>query len=122
MERKGTISYTDCKSTEGIVVGLLDTIMNTCKILCDMDIQAIKSNSVLEALKDLNSDVDVHRIIKMGISTTKQNTGESELWESVLSKINDYIGDYLTENEYDLSGLIYILKKHFAIARKINNQ
>lgn len=46
---------TDCRSEDGITVGLIDAIITLCRILRDREID---SYEVLEALKDLKEDED----------------------------------------------------------------
>ena len=55
-----TESTTDCRSEEGITVGLIDSLISISRILAKRD---LNSPAVLEALKDLQSDSDVKIII-----------------------------------------------------------
>ena len=47
--------HTDCRSEEGITVGLIDAVISVCRILRDRD---FSSPAVSEALEDLRSDED----------------------------------------------------------------
>jgi hypothetical protein len=53
-------TYTDCRSEEGITVGLIDAMIVTARILARRD---FTSPAVIEALKDFVSDLDVQKII-----------------------------------------------------------
>jgi len=47
---------TDCRSTEGVTVGLIDALISISRILAKRD---LSPEVVQEALKDLRSDEDV---------------------------------------------------------------
>lgn len=49
-------SSTDCRTQEGIAVGLIDGIISMARVLRQMNID---SESYKEAIKDLRSDEDV---------------------------------------------------------------
>lgn len=49
-------SHTDCKSEDGITVGLIDALISVARILKHRD---KKSVEVVEALKDLRADEDI---------------------------------------------------------------
>lgn len=51
--------HTNCRSEIGITVGLIDSIICTCRVLAGRDRTAPE---VLEALRDLRQDKDVHKI------------------------------------------------------------
>lgn len=53
----------DCRSEEGITVGLLDAIISIARIVSRRD---LSSSNILEALKDLRSDEDVKRLMDTG--------------------------------------------------------
>lgn len=48
-------TITDCRSEEGITVGLIDSIISICRVLHTRDFD---TPQVQEALKDLGSDFD----------------------------------------------------------------
>ena len=48
-------SHTDCRTEEGITVGLIDTLITVCRVLRHRD---LSDKEVKEALKDLSSDED----------------------------------------------------------------
>jgi hypothetical protein len=55
----------DCRSEEGVTVGLIDAMISIARVLCprleryhDAD-----DSNILEALKDLASDEDIARIV-----------------------------------------------------------
>jgi hypothetical protein len=52
---------TDCRTEEGVTVGLIDSIITAARVLAGRDLQ---SPAILEALKDLRSDEDVARLIR----------------------------------------------------------
>lgn len=51
---------TDCKSEEGITVGLIDSVISICRILATRD---LSSPAVWEAIKDATCDEDVRKIV-----------------------------------------------------------
>lgn len=51
---------TDCRSEEGITVGLIDSIIAISRVLANRD---FSSPSVIEALKDLREDSDLNSIL-----------------------------------------------------------
>ena len=51
---------TDCRSEEGITIGLIDAIIAICRILRDRDISSYEE---LEALKDLKADEDLMHLL-----------------------------------------------------------
>lgn len=50
---------TDCRTEEGVTVGLIDSIIAVARILKDRD---LSSTAVKEALRDLKSDKDVSQL------------------------------------------------------------
>jgi len=52
-------TYTDCRSEEGVTVGLLDSLITTCRVLWGRD---LSSAAIQEALKDVYFDEDVINI------------------------------------------------------------
>lgn len=50
----------DCRSEEGITVGLIDSIISICRLLSKRDMEDI---SIKEALKDLSADEDFNFIL-----------------------------------------------------------
>ena len=60
-----TPTYTDCRSEEGVTTGLVDALISICRILSKRD---LSPPAVVEALKDLRSDEDVHHVFQSGKS------------------------------------------------------
>ncbi len=56
-------SSTDCRSEEGITVGLIDSLISIARVLAHRD---LTPNSVVEALKDLAQDEDMKTIMDAG--------------------------------------------------------
>ena len=51
----------DCRTAEGITVGLIDSLISVCRVLAPrLDVE--KSSAVTEALRDLRADEDVARV------------------------------------------------------------
>jgi hypothetical protein len=61
-QAKGEFS-TDCRSEEGITIGLLDGIAATCRVLRSRD---LTHPAVVAALHDLAQDRDVHGVLGIG--------------------------------------------------------
>ena len=51
-------STTDCRSEDGITVGLIDAVISICRVLLPRLEENDSSPDVVEALRDLHSDVD----------------------------------------------------------------
>lgn len=62
----------DCRSEEGITVGLVDAIISIARILAKRD---ISPEAVKEALMDLAMDEDISKIMNDGFWFLEQNTG-----------------------------------------------
>lgn len=60
MEHKDPIT-TDCRSEDGITVGLIDALISIARVLAPRDLQ---DPAVQEALKDLAQDEDIARIVR----------------------------------------------------------
>lgn len=60
-------SQTDCRSEDGVTVGLVDAIITLCRLIRTRN---INQSDVLEALKDLASDEDFEYLQSV-ISTLK---------------------------------------------------
>ena len=56
-------THTDCRSEEGITVGLVDAIISICRILAQRDLSL---PAVKEALIDLATDEDVTAVYLAG--------------------------------------------------------
>jgi len=54
---------TDCKTEEGITVGLIDAMMSIARVLRDRELH---SEVVQEALQDIRDDDDMHWLMNMG--------------------------------------------------------
>ena len=55
----GGVAHTDCRSEDGITVGLIDSIITSCRVLSSRDLTC---EAAVEALRDLRSDSDVSLI------------------------------------------------------------
>lgn len=53
-------THTDCRSDEGVTVGLIDSIISIMRVLVHRDMDA---ECVREALKDLREDEDVKTVL-----------------------------------------------------------
>lgn len=60
VETKTIISSTDCRSEEGITVGLIDSIITACRILSK---RQLRGHAITEALNDMRADRDVLKVI-----------------------------------------------------------
>lgn len=59
---------TDCRSEEGITIGLVDSLISICRILAKRDLEGF---NVGQALCDLVSDEDFNFVMDKGSSTNK---------------------------------------------------
>lgn len=59
---------TDCRSEEGITIGLVDSLISICRILAKRDLEGF---NVGQALCDLVSDEDFNFVIDKGNLTNK---------------------------------------------------
>jgi hypothetical protein len=57
------MSQTDCRSPEGVTVGLVDSIITSARVLRGRDLSA---PAVIEALRDLRADEDVAALLAGG--------------------------------------------------------
>ncbi len=57
-----TAVTTDCRSEEGVTVGLIDAIIAIVRVLAKRDLSG--DTAVSEALKDLRSDQDLKSILR----------------------------------------------------------
>jgi hypothetical protein len=51
---------TDCRSSEGIAVGLVDGMIAMARVLAEMD---LTGSAISEAIKDLQADEDIKKIL-----------------------------------------------------------
>ena len=51
----------DCRSEEGITVGLLDAMISIARVLAKRD---LSDPATVEALKDLRADEDIARLLR----------------------------------------------------------
>jgi len=58
-------SYSDCREPDGILIGLVDTVINSARILKRLIGTNELSPDFKEALKDLNEDEDVLFLINI---------------------------------------------------------
>ncbi|WP_288446507.1 hypothetical protein [uncultured Chryseobacterium sp.] len=56
----------DCRSEEGITIGLIDSLISIARVLAKRDLD--ESRAIKEALKDLINDEDIDKIISHGKS------------------------------------------------------
>jgi hypothetical protein len=63
---------TDCRTPEGIAVGLVDTIIVAARVLAGMD---LSPTPVRAALADLSADEDVRRLV----TSSRQEPGDTRL-------------------------------------------
>ena len=68
----GGVAHTDCRSEDGITVGLIDSIITSCRVLSSRDLTC---EAAVEALRDLRSDSDVSLI-------KPSQGGESVAWHT----------------------------------------
>lgn len=71
---------TDCRSEEGITVGLIDAVISICRVLAPrLKLDSGSAAAVEEALKDLRSDSDVAAVTriwaKAGVSPVPRISG-----------------------------------------------
>ncbi len=52
---------TDCRTTEGVTVGIIDSIITLCRLLVERD---LTTPAAKEALRDLRSDDDVLAVVQ----------------------------------------------------------
>lgn len=50
----------DCRSEDGVTIGLIDSIIYICRILAKRDMD---STEIKEALKDLGDDEDFQKVL-----------------------------------------------------------
>lgn len=54
--------YSDCRSENGITIGLVDTLITLCRIL---KVRDLSDNNVKQALKDLSEDEDFNFLVAL---------------------------------------------------------
>jgi hypothetical protein len=69
------ITETDCRSEEGITVGLIDSLISISRILSKRD---MSSGAVQEALKDLHNDEDVDYIFRKAVCLMDSVIGDQQ--------------------------------------------
>lgn len=52
---------TDCRSPDGVTVGIIDSIIVLCRLLIGRDLSAFE---IVEALKDLEADEDFNFLLQ----------------------------------------------------------
>ena len=70
-----TESNTDCRSTEGIFVGLLDSMITVSRVIrrmADANEDIASSPAAIEALKDLASDEDFGFLLELVVKTEER--------------------------------------------------
>jgi hypothetical protein len=76
----------DCRSEEGVTVGLIDALITLARVLTDRD---FTPPAVVEALKDLADDEDIQKIMNLA----KRSASDGLLISSELQKLRyDYWG------------------------------
>jgi hypothetical protein len=63
----------DCRSTEGVTIGLIDSIMTAVHVL---DARDLGGPNIKEALKDLASDNGLKRLIAIGDYWNQKETAD----------------------------------------------
>ncbi len=60
-------SKTDCRTKEGIIVGLIDSMITIARVLkgYKIDLHDQESKAIAEAMKDLRMDDDVNWLVTM---------------------------------------------------------
>src|SRR4051812_13247131 len=58
--RSAVHSYTDCRTEDGVTVGLIDALGTIVRVLATRDLE---SEAAREALADLGSDEDLRRVL-----------------------------------------------------------
>jgi hypothetical protein len=61
-------SHTDCRSEDGITVGLIDSIISICRVLKDRNFD---SKEISESLHDLRQDEDFNHLMYMAMAAVK---------------------------------------------------
>lgn len=69
------ITETDCRSEEGVTVGLIDSLISISRILSKRD---MSSGAVQEALKDLHKDEDVDYIFRKTVCLMNSVIGDQQ--------------------------------------------
>lgn len=67
----------DCRSEEGITIGLIDAIISICRILSPRLEMGTTTDSINEALMDLSNDEDMKNVIAW---TDKRIVNTEDLW------------------------------------------
>lgn len=62
-------THTDCRSEEGVTVGLIDALISICRVLAKRDLRS--SQVVDEALLDLEQDYD-HQMVMNAANDASQ--------------------------------------------------
>lgn len=75
-----TESFTECKSEEGVTVGLIDSILTCAHVLASRD---LSGKAIKDALQDLHEDKDLAALIgRYGKQAEFIKVGEAEDGES----------------------------------------
>lgn len=129
--------HTDCRSEEGITVGLVDTVINCARLLK----QRAATPAVEQALQDLRADEDVATLLAEPVPPAG---GEPEVYAYMVRKPNgsdhlDFENEYPSDAGYKISELIRredhrahvtrlqaeyssLLGEHEDLIEKFNNQ
>lgn len=98
MKRKGDI--TDCRSQEGIVVGLIDCIISICRVL-PKEIEKLEkgnygelTDATIHALQDLTQDKDVLSVLRRVHSRCIISDERADIFESHI--------EYLKKNRVEI--------------------
>lgn len=90
----GGVAHTDCRAEDGITVGLIDSIITSCRVLSSRDLTC---EAAVEALRDLRSDSDVSLIKPSHGEQVRDNRAKFKREERYmvvkLSKLADDLGD-----------------------------
>lgn len=60
-ESNSVVSVTDCRTTVGVTVGLIDGIIAMARVIAKSD---LSDPAILEALEDLRADEDIAKLLK----------------------------------------------------------
>lgn len=112
------IIKTDCRSDEGVTVGLIDSIIYTCRVLACRD---LSTEVVMEALKDLHSDEDVDTIFKKAVNFLDSIVGEQNIKLNnvyAVLKEKDAIIDQRNNMLSEMSSELELTKVHLKSCRE----
>jgi hypothetical protein len=110
MKNNTNHNYSDCRTNEGITIGLIDSIIIISRVLSKMD---LFGDSVNQALKDLRNDEDVKKIMnneKVLYDMTLEDV-ENFIVESYLRRSSQWDMDYMYYTNI-VSGSFDVIESH----------